>query len=203
MDRLTERLHRAPRVLRPRVWKTLARFVTVPENDLFWSFMERWETNHYLDQPVPWWTPGSIEELAAQQLRGMRALEWGAGASTLWLLRQGCQVTSIETDEGWADLVRRRGGAALDLRLAAHGSDDFLPEVRGYGLAIIDSERRVDVSRHLLDGKFDGLVVWDDSERARYREGILALGEKARRQLHFPGLQPRATPKMTSLFWMA
>ena len=52
---------------------------------------------------VPWWTFKAADEVAEFLAKrpDARVLEWGSGASTLWLARRAAQVTAIEHDPGW------------------------------------------------------------------------------------------------------
>ena len=203
MDGRFERIRRVPRVLRPRVWRTLLDTLTVPENDYIWTHVQRVGTDRYFEDPCPWWAPGAVDELLTLPLEGMRVIEWGAGGSTLWLLSHGCKVTSIETDEWWADQLCRRGGDSLDMHLLAPEAEEFLPDVEDYSLAIIDGGRRVDVAQHLLARSFPGVILWDDTQLRVHREGVSQLADKCQRQRHFAGLDPGLTAKLTSIFWMA
>lgn len=56
---------------------------------------------------APWLTPASIPFIEALLRPGMRGLEWGAGRSTIWLARQGIQLTSVEGRRAWSDEVLR------------------------------------------------------------------------------------------------
>lgn len=68
---------------------------------------------------VPWLTFAAIDELAQLDLRGACVFEYGSGDSTLYWLRRGARVTTIEHDPAWYARVRRRlpSGAAIDYRL--------------------------------------------------------------------------------------
>ena len=52
---------------------------------------------------------------------GMKALEWGTGSSTQWILMRVGHLTSIEHDAGWAPAVKAAMGKAYDA--------DFLAQV--------------------------------------------------------------------------
>ncbi len=70
--------------------------------------------------PQPWLVFGAIDHIDQINIRGWRIFEYGSGGSTLYWLRRGAQVTSVEHDAAWYDRVRARipSGAAIDYRLA-------------------------------------------------------------------------------------
>jgi len=184
------------------VWKTLALALTEPDNDAVWDHVRRTGTPRYLNDPHPWLAPGAEELLKELTGTGLRVLEWGAGASTLWLLARGCEVTTIETDARWAQEIQKRGGGLIDVRLLAANAPEYLPDVEHYSMAIIDGRRRQDCARHLLERRFTGVVVWDDTHRAEYREILWTLADASYRQRHFAGVSAQLTPKLTSFFWL-
>jgi len=83
---------------------------------------------------VPWLRPAATDWLAAHLPAGARVFEWGAGGSTVWLARQGYQVTTIERDGSWYDTVRDELARQLlqDRVLLAH-----LPALRDYADYIV------------------------------------------------------------------
>ena len=107
-----ERVDRAGRLVNPRVWRSLLLGVTEPTNDWHWAFINKRDTAAYLDSPEPWLAEGAAAMLGGYVTRDTRVLEWGAGASTLWFVGAGAEVTAIETDPDWVanlePLVRGR-----------------------------------------------------------------------------------------------
>ncbi|MFV0495848.1 hypothetical protein, partial [Mycobacterium sp.] len=57
---------------------------------------------------VPWWTFKSAAAVTnfLDVHSGARVFEWGSGASTAWLAQRAGEVSSIEHDPAWADMVR-------------------------------------------------------------------------------------------------
>src|SRR4030042_907288 len=54
-----------------------------------------------MEEGRPWLRPAAAEYIESQLPEGANVFEWGAGASTIWLARMGCYVTSIEVDHDW------------------------------------------------------------------------------------------------------
>ena len=146
---------------------------------------------------LPWWTYRAIDEverfLASRP--GARVFEYGSGASTVWLARRADRVESVEHDLRFAaevrDLVDGLDNVVLHevpattteaqavVRSGRHGQTDLdfgayvraIDRVGGrFDLVVIDGRARVACLHHALDHLAeDGLVVFDDVRRRRYR----------------------------------
>lgn len=175
---------------------------------------------------VPWWTYAAIEEvetfLAARP--GARVFEYGSGASTVWIARRGHIVTSIEHDEDWFSTVKSKlkayPNAVVVLKKpddptnpksvyrslkAGHAGESFTDYVLSidayegdFDLVIIDGRSRAGCLAQAVGKlKKDGLIIFDNSGRNRYREAIIRSGLRNRR---FKGLAPALPyPDETSL----
>lgn len=174
---------------------------------------------------VPWWTYRAIDAveawLAARE-RGVRVFEYGSGASTLWLARRAAEVHSVEHDRQFGDRIRPaiEGAGNVDFRIVepvacaapavpsakeGYSGLDFseyvaaIHEVGGdFDLIVIDGRAReacLEAAVHHLAA--DGLIVFDNSRRSRYRRAIDASGLSERR---LRGLTPTLPyPDQTSL----
>lgn len=90
------------------------------------KYIFRWWKSHakftYLvDTPSPWLTFGTIDflETYLRGKSGLRVFEYGSGGSTLYWLKHGCNVISIEHDTAWFPVVKERLGTNpnIDYRL--------------------------------------------------------------------------------------
>lgn len=147
---------------------------------------------------LPWWTLDATERVATF-LEGRpeaQVFEWGSGASTLWLAKRAAGVVSIEHDPEWAQSMRRRVPGNVELRTVAPRSDlaaepvlshkagfedlDFREYVHSitttsqiYDLIVIDGRAREACLPLAIDRLHpDGLIVFDNVDRRRYREAI-------------------------------
>lgn len=154
---------------------------------------------------LPWWTFSSIRAVETYLAAApRRVFEYGCGASTLWLAARSRQVVSIEPDPDWHAMVlgELAGRDNVELRLVAVqntgriGSqkdgfagqyfDDFVAaidaETEPFDVIVIDGRAREACLKaalpHLADG---GIIVFDDTNRKRYRAAIDATGLPARR----------------------
>jgi hypothetical protein len=69
--------------------------------------------------PIPWYTYPAIAFLSAYDFSEATVFEYGAGNSTLWWAGRAAQVTTVESDEGWAEYVRSFLPVNCVLHLAA------------------------------------------------------------------------------------
>jgi len=171
-----------------------------------------YDVEDLIDLDVPWWTYPAIEivERHLAALGGKaRVFEYGSGASTVWLASRSAEVTSVEHDAGFAEVMRTvlsRAGLTDTTRLlevppvpsaaplvpserkGEQGRDyaDYVASIEStegeFDLVVVDGRARVacmDAAvRRLAPG---GLVLFDDSQRPRYRAGIEASGMRVRR----------------------
>jgi hypothetical protein len=151
---------------------------------------------------LPWWTyraAGRVEEFLAEHDGKARAFEYGSGASTLWLARRAGEVHSVEHHAGFAEFLGERvdGCSNVDLRYVparpagpvviapsrrfGHRNLDFVDYVRAidavdgeFDLIVIDGRARVDCFRRALPRLApDGMIVFDNFNRRRYRNVLL------------------------------
>jgi len=174
---------------------------------------------------VPWWTYDAIAAVTAwfaARPRPVRAFEYGSGASTLCLARRADEVHSVEHHRGFGEMMlgELAGLDHVTLRVIepvgspspvvpsakeGHRGLDFadyvaaIDHVQGdFDLVVVDGRAReacLDRARTRLAG--DGIIVFDNSGRRRYREAIRRSGLVERR---FLGLTPTLPyPECTSV----
>lgn len=174
---------------------------------------------------VPWWSYRAIDVVEAWlsgRPRPIRVFEYGSGASTLWLARRADEVYTVEHDRGFAEHIApaiaqyanvqprvveptpsatptvpsgKAGSAGLDFA-------DYVASIDAidgaFSLIVIDGRAREACLRAAIPRlEPDGVIVFDNTRRKRYREAIAAAGvhERALR-----GLTPTLPyPDQTSL----
>lgn len=125
-----------------------------------------------------------------------RVLEFGSGFSTAFWSSRVKEVVSVEHDEQWLQRVRDMVSATSNVRLIVVPLGPDYPRAASqaageFQLILIDGRMRVDCSRHCLPHlAADGVILWDDSSRPRYQEGIAELEQKGFRKLRLQGLKP-------------
>jgi predicted O-methyltransferase YrrM len=162
-----------------------------------------------------WWTYPAMHRVG-RFLAGRpqsRVFEFGAGASTVWLARRAATVHSVEHDTRFVGQVRAllagfdnvtlhtvpptRATARTTVRSGRHGHEglDFgdyvstIDKVGGeFDLIVVDGRARVDGFRRALEHlRPDGLIVFDNIRRTRYRA---ALERPGLRVEHLRGATP-------------
>lgn len=165
---------------------------------------------------LPWWTFEATEFVDAfLRSRGFKTsvFEYGSGASTLWLARRCGKVYSVEHDLRWAEQTRKLCSAYPNVSVSAvpaspltptarcrsgrHGwtnqaFDQYVESIREYAfnfdLIIIDGRARAECLDEAVSKlNRGGLIVFDNSNRQRYRRALDAAGLPKRA---FRGLVP-------------
>lgn len=128
-------------------------------------------------RPVPWLTDGSID--AIEQFiddrrragRPLNALEFGAGASTVWLASRVDSIISFEHHKPWHRKVlrqlRKQGQTNVDARLYSlpyYQHIDALPDA-AFDIILVDGKDRVEcVKRAISKLASEGLFIFDNTE---------------------------------------
>ncbi len=138
-----------------------------------------------------------------------RVFEYGSGASTVWLGRRGAEVHSVEHHPGFAEVMRRvltQAGLTDKVELLEVGAETATRPVTRSGRKGEDAVDYTAYARSIeqVGGRFDlivvdgrarvaccaaarpflapgGIIVFDDSQRPRYRAGIEDSGLPLRR----------------------
>lgn len=146
----------------------------------------------------------SVEQWLSDRPAPIRVFEWGSGASTLWLAKRVDRIDSVEHHRGFGEMIRDQlaGGASRRAEYATlhivepvtsndpeigsqkegMGGLDFAAYVRSiddvdgeFDLVVIDGRaREVCLQAALPHLAPDGLVVFDNTHRRRYRAAIAA-----------------------------
>jgi hypothetical protein len=177
------------------------------------------------DLDVPWWTYRAIDAVddwLSARTRPIRVFEYGSGASTLWLARRVDELHTVEHDREFgariAPAVANHPNAHLRIVEAVRSTSPIVPsgkegyrhwdfaayvasidDVEGeFDLVVIDGRaREACLGRALGRLQPDGLIVFDNSRRARYRRAIRSAGVTERTMR---GLTPTLPyPEQTSL----
>lgn len=155
------------------------------------------------DEPLPWFTYPTIEWLSQRLAPTDKVFEFGAGQSTLWFAARVAHVTSVEHDDLWTKELAAIGPPNVDLvSVEDPGDGDDLPPGHPYLGPLDNIEDRFDVI--VVDARArlaclrlaatrivgDGLILLDNSDRARYTSGIAAMHEQGFGRIDFLGPVP-------------
>ena len=139
---------------------------------------------------LPWWNVAATREVAGflRTRPNARVFEYGAGASTIWLARHAASVVSVEHHADWHTRLSKEVARHpnIELRHRELDGDAYIGAIDTadgpFDLIVVDGRRRTEcLARaipHLAPG---GIILLDDSGRARYRGAIENCGLKERR----------------------
>ena len=156
--------------------------------------------------PIPWYTYPAIEFIEPRIQPGFRVFEYGSGWSTLWWAQRVADVVAVEHDAQWSALVQPRlpPNARVSLRTEA---DRYVTEIDACGgefdVVIVDGEHRNQCARAAAARvKRSGAIVFDNSDRRSYAEGVRYLSDAGWLRIDFFGLIPSyAYKNCTSIFF--
>lgn len=136
----------------------------------------------------PWWPYSAVHFVEEMLPGGARVYEFGAGGSTVWLERRmGAEVSSVEHDSSWYEILKEEGIADLylfeplpDGRETSEKCpgyfDEYVSSILKYpdetfDLVVIDGRCRVACIRGSISKvKSGGVIYLDDSDRAEYSD---------------------------------
>ena len=156
---------------------------------------------------LPWWSFGAVDHINnyLNDLSGEAVvLEWGSGASTVWLARRSKKVYSLEHDVEWSKATQKLISNYRNVELITVPPDEkmdifdseYISKKPGYkGLnfnSYVNAINKIDEKFDLIaiDGrcrsaclklatsklKPNGIVLFDDSTRRRYQKALLDSG---------------------------
>jgi len=163
----------------------------------FRSQFSLYDMNDFVRLDLPWWTLNAmtlVDEFLTARPHA-RVFEWGSGASTIWLEKRSAEVISVENDGEWHRMMSGLVGPQTTIQhMPAIPSDNPSVSSRWWGQRGFDFSDYVDaIDRHsgvfdliVIDGRArtacldkalerltpDGMVVFDNTNRPRYREAL-------------------------------
>lgn len=165
----------------------------------FRSFVERRSVDA-AGNALPWFTYPAIAVLAAKVTPGLTVLEYGAGGSTRWWAERVAAVWAVEHHAGWVAELGPQLPANAHLLKRSLDDGDAYPSAaldalraagRPFDVVVIDGRRRNRCAGPALQVlSAGGVIVWDNSERAKYQSGQQQLRDAGFRDLVLPGMGP-------------
>lgn len=147
-------------------------------------------------QALPWYTYPAIAFIKDRINKEMTVFEFGSGNSTVWWSQYVSSVTSCEHDKKWLQFMKQKNIKNSNLLYCGlDGSDKYdkaaLNCEQKFDIIIIDGRRRVNCAKNSINAlKDDGIIIWDNSNRERYREGYIFLRNHGFKRLDFFGSGP-------------
>ena len=153
-----------------------------------------------------WVTYPAMEWLDNTLQPGWIGFEWGSGQSTVWLANRILSLISIEHDKEWFIKTSRmvRAANALNVTLIHEPNlssyANIINKYNSFDIIFIDGRNRVECMKSCIQHVAPmGIVVLDNSERARYAEGIEIFKRWERLDFAGPGRNSR---KWSTSVWI-
>lgn len=146
--------------------------------------------------PLPWITYPAIDFLKKRIHPDMSVFEYGCGGSTLWWASRVKEIVSVEHSREWHEKMKRLAPSNVTLyhiELVDDGaySRKVAEFDAAFDIVVIDGRDRVRCGINSLKAlKPAGVIIWDNSDRQAYEQGIRFLLERGFHRVEFIGLAP-------------
>jgi hypothetical protein len=131
-----------------------------------------------VESRLPWLPFRVIDRLQDHLVAGSRVFEFGGGGSTLWFADRGAQVVTVEHDDEWypilADAVGEQPGVSVMHRSSDNAFETYVTSINehpdeSFDVVVVDGRERVRCFVEAMPKvRRGGLLILDDSDRARY-----------------------------------
>jgi hypothetical protein len=157
-------------------------------------------------KPIPWISYPATAFLSSRVKNDWDIFEFGAGYSTLWWATHCRSVTSCEHDAVWyKDISQKVPGNCTVLSTPLNSEYPLAAKRTNkmYDVIVIDGRKRVKCALNSVSClKETGVMVWDDTEREFYQEGLVKLAELGFKRIDLVGMSPLEThSKQTSIIY--
>lgn len=162
----------------------------------FYTSLKRNEPCDKDGNPVPWMNYNVISFLKGRLNKDLSLFEFGSGYSTIFYSNLVSNVVSIEYDKKWMDILQERLSSNVKLVYKAEDYDgeycrSILSEDSKFDVVVVDGRDRVRCAKQAVNALTDrGVIIFDDSQREYYEEGLVYLSEQGFRRLDFEGVKP-------------
>lgn len=166
------------------------------------------------NNPIPWLTYSALDFLQPRVQKHFRVFEYGSGNSTCWWASRVAAVDAVENDRIWfkqvETMLQPYENATVTFVEASGdkgktGTYEKAVAKAGepYHIVVVDGRNRVACAKQAAEHlTADGVIIWDNTDRPEYREGMDYLAQKGFKQIAFTGLAPVNSNRMeTSVFY--
>lgn len=147
---------------------------------------------------LPWFNFGFINFLKERLHKDLTVFEYGSGASTLFFAERVGKIISVEYDKKWYAKVNEMLGNRQNSTVYFQESDENYPKAiahlakgRTFDIIVIDGRKRVASAKNAITFLSEqGVLLFDDTQRAYYQEALDYYKENGFKSLTFSGLKP-------------
>jgi len=148
-------------------------------------------------KPIPWMNYSFVDFLEPRLRKSMNIFEYGSGYSTLYLSDKVGSITSVEFDKSWfekmEESLKDKGNCSIIFR---DGREQYIEAVKEFGderfdIIIVDGRDRTECVKHIIPFlSDDGVIILDDSWKAKFDDVFEFFKENGFKELSFTGLKP-------------
>lgn len=157
---------------------------------------------------LPWLSYCAIDILKQRVNKNMVVFEYGSGNSTIWWSKRVKKIVSVEHNEEWYTKLKDSNINLPNLIFEKLEDNNryenaILINNELYDVIVIDGRRRVKCARSCIKAlKDDGVIIWDDSDRGYYKEGMELLRKNKFKELAVKGIGAMGSgTRQTSIFY--
>lgn len=147
------------------------------------------------NKPLPWLSFSFQKFLEGRVNSNLSILEYGSGNSTLWFSERVKNIISVEHDKSWYEFISNKLNSKPNIEyhfkdLENKEYEEFSNTLQNsFDIILIDGRKRVACAHNSLRLlKSNGVIIWDNSERPQYQQGIEDLLKAGFKKLDFWGL---------------
>lgn len=144
--------------------------------------------------PIPWLSYSFLYFINPRLRRDFEMFEYGSGNSTLFFAERVKSITSVEHDSGWYRAIKNKVRNNTQLHLL-NLDETYVNQIhqsnKKFEVILIDGRMRVKCIKESVKAlKDDGVIIVDDSQREKYRDGLNFLEEQGFKKIDFWGASP-------------
>lgn len=145
---------------------------------------------------IPWMNFSVIKLLEDRLDKDLEVFEFGSGYSTYFYARKTMAVTSVEHNNLWFQQINKELPENVSLIYKEKDVDgDYCRSIgetsKLYDVVIVDGRDRVNCIKQSSSAlSLRGVILLDDSQRERYREGLEFANRLGFKRLDIEGLKP-------------
>lgn len=175
------------------------------------GWFESFNTKKSIDKngnPIPWCTYPFIKFIEPRLKKDFTVFEYGSGNSTIWYAKKVKQIISVENDDAWFKVVSKILPANAKLIYIKSDIDgeycrSVIKQNSKFNIIIIDGRDRINSIKFSVNQLTDdGIIVFDNSQIEKYKEGLNLLNSMNFKKIDFIGPLPIVSHNnQTSIFY--
>ena len=175
------------------------------------GWFESFNTKKSIDKngnPIPWCTYPFIKFIEPRLKKDFTVFEYGSGNSTIWYAKRVKEIISVENDEAWFKVVSKLLPANAKLIYIKSDIDgeycrSIVKQNSKFNIIIIDGRDRINSIKFSVNQLTDdGIIVFDNSQIEKYKEGLNLLNSMNFKKIDFIGPLPIVSHNnQTSIFY--